>query len=226
MSHQPRTVNHPSPSLHYSITPFPQVCLPADSPLFSAIALPPRLVGENTRENHSYSIVSQWYDLSPVPDRSVSPHPDANGCGRAFFSGIGLLPRLEGRYNGEKNLYTVISPRYGLQNKNSTSPNSHRSSSGSAPATRSRVVYGVPSRAAPLVGRPSRLPSSPLVGTSRWLVRRPFPSVPHHSKTPTLHFPLWMWHIRRQAMSGGRAEVRLFWRKNMRLRIDNLSVGS
>ena len=36
----------------------------ADLPLFSGIALPPRLVGENKGENHAYTIVSPWYDLA------------------------------------------------------------------------------------------------------------------------------------------------------------------
>ena len=129
-SREPRTVNDKetfnavpdfvfrisdlSPSPHHSITPLPQAVPRTCKPLFSAIALPPRLVGENKMENHWYTIVSPWYDLSQVPDRTVSPNPDANTCGRAFFSGIGLLPRLEGRYNGENPLYTVVSARYEL----------------------------------------------------------------------------------------------------------------
>jgi hypothetical protein len=43
----------------------------------------------------------------------------------------------------ENHAYTVLLPWYDHQNKNSTRPTFHRSSSGSAPATRSRVVYGV-----------------------------------------------------------------------------------
>ena len=42
-------------------------------PFFAVTALPPRLVSENTMENHCYSIVSQWYDLPPIVGRRSSP---------------------------------------------------------------------------------------------------------------------------------------------------------
>ena len=53
-------------------------------PFFAGTALPPRLVGQNNEENHLYTVVSPWYDLTrtfyqqanlpavPVP---INPEP-------------------------------------------------------------------------------------------------------------------------------------------------------
>jgi hypothetical protein len=35
-------------------------------PFFAGIALPPRLVGRQNEENHLYTVVSAWYDLTPT----------------------------------------------------------------------------------------------------------------------------------------------------------------
>jgi hypothetical protein len=68
-------MNHSPPSLHYSITPLPQAVTRNGKPFFSGIALPPRLVGENNRENHWYTVVSPWYDLTRTFSITPRHHP-------------------------------------------------------------------------------------------------------------------------------------------------------
>jgi hypothetical protein len=64
-----------SPLLHNSISPgLP----PRGKPFYAGTALPPRLVGENKGENHWYTIVSPWYDLTRSFSITPRHHPRSN----------------------------------------------------------------------------------------------------------------------------------------------------
>jgi hypothetical protein len=101
------------------------------------------------------------------PSSGVAALVPSAGRRKPLFKGISLSPQLEGGYSRENHRYTVVSGWKDQQHKNSTFPTFHRSSScsGSAPATRSRVVYGV--APAPAVSVP----------------------VHQNSNTPSLHVP-------------------------------------
>jgi hypothetical protein len=113
-----------------------------------------QIVGQALRLPSSYGVAA------PRVDRGA-------GRRKPLFKGISLSPQLEGGYSRENHRYTVVSGWKDQQHKNSTFPRFHRSisCSGSAPATRSRVVYGV-------------APAPPV-------------SVPilQNSNTPSLHVP-------------------------------------
>jgi hypothetical protein len=64
-----------TPSLHNSVSPG---LSPRGKPLFSGTALPPRLVGQNNQENHSYTVLPPWYNFTRTFSIRPRHHPRSN----------------------------------------------------------------------------------------------------------------------------------------------------
>ena len=75
--------------------PFAVSATRTGKPFFSGISRPPRLVGENRGENHTYSIVSGGYDLSPVGDDIIISRNRRRSDTSKSMTPTGLLPPLQ-----------------------------------------------------------------------------------------------------------------------------------